>query len=130
MSESHALYQMMRADFLERVRRRSFLMVLACAVWLAVEVQRGHVILQVDGYRGVQEVWHKLNLLNATQYATINNENRIAAGQPIVVDRLRNPSALGEGTNWQDQVFRRAAMQNETADRHRLPADPFGGAIA
>lgn len=53
MSASHALYQMMRADFLERVRRRSFLMVLACAVWLAVEVQRGHVILQVDGYRGV-----------------------------------------------------------------------------
>lgn len=53
MNASHALYQMMRADFLERVRRRSFLMVLACAVWLSVEVQRGHVVLQVDGYRGV-----------------------------------------------------------------------------
>ena len=68
--------------------------------------------VNVDGYRGVQEVWRKLSLLNATEYATINNENRIAAGQPIAVDRLRNPSALGEGTNWQDQVFRRAAIQN------------------
>ena len=68
--------------------------------------------VNVDGYRGVQEVWRKLNLLNATEYATINNENRIAGGQPIVVDRLRNPSALGEGTNWQDEVFRRAAIQN------------------
>ncbi|MDO7850217.1 SusC/RagA family TonB-linked outer membrane protein [Hymenobacter convexus] len=68
--------------------------------------------ITLDGYRGVQQVWRKLDLLNATEYATINNENRIAAGQPIVVDRLRNPSALGEGTNWQDEVFRRAAIQN------------------
>ena len=68
--------------------------------------------INVDAYRGVQEVWRKLNLLNATEYAVINNENRLAAGQPIVVPRLRDPQALGEGTNWQDEVFRRATIQN------------------
>ncbi|WP_375437460.1 SusC/RagA family TonB-linked outer membrane protein [uncultured Hymenobacter sp.] len=68
--------------------------------------------INLDAYRGVQQVWRKLNLLNAEEYAVINNENRLAAGQPIVVDRLRDPQALGEGTDWQDEVFRRAAIQN------------------
>ncbi|MBF9239091.1 TonB-dependent receptor [Hymenobacter sp. BT683] len=68
--------------------------------------------VNLDAYRGVQQVWRKLDLLTAEEYAVINNENRIAAGQPIVVPRLRNPQALGEGTNWQDEVFRQAAIQN------------------
>jgi TonB-linked SusC/RagA family outer membrane protein len=68
--------------------------------------------INVDGYRGVQEVWRKLSLLNAEEYAVINNENRIAHGDAIVVDKFRDPKSLGEGTNWQDEVFRRAAIQN------------------
>ncbi|OGX84228.1 SusC/RagA family TonB-linked outer membrane protein [Hymenobacter glacialis] len=68
--------------------------------------------VNVDAYRGVQQVWRKLDLLTAEEYAVINNENRIAAGQPIVVPRLRDPQALGEGTDWQDEVFRNAAIQN------------------
>ncbi|UPL49052.1 SusC/RagA family TonB-linked outer membrane protein [Hymenobacter sublimis] len=68
--------------------------------------------INLDAYRGVQQVWRKLDLLNAEEYAVINNESRLAGGAPIVVDRLRDPQALGEGTDWQDQVFRRAAIQN------------------
>jgi TonB-linked SusC/RagA family outer membrane protein len=68
--------------------------------------------VNVDAYRGVQQVWRKLDLLNAEEYAVINNENRIAHGDAIVVDKLRDPKSLGEGTNWQDEVFRRAAIQN------------------
>ncbi|GAB3582538.1 SusC/RagA family TonB-linked outer membrane protein [Hymenobacter daeguensis] len=68
--------------------------------------------VNVDAYRGVQQVWRKLSLLNAEEYAVINNENRIANGDAIVVDKLRDPKSLGEGTNWQDEVFRRAAIQN------------------
>ncbi|MFD2785737.1 SusC/RagA family TonB-linked outer membrane protein [Hymenobacter rubripertinctus] len=68
--------------------------------------------INLDVYRGVQQVWRKLPLLNAQEYAVINNESRIAAGLPIVVDKLRDPQALGEGTDWQDEVFRRAAIQN------------------
>ncbi|MVN75101.1 SusC/RagA family TonB-linked outer membrane protein [Hymenobacter sp. HMF4947] len=72
----------------------------------------GRATVNVDAYAGVQNVTRKLDLLNAQQYAVINNENRIAAGLPIVVDKLRDPAALGTGTNWQDLVFRRAKIQN------------------
>ncbi|WP_460613225.1 SusC/RagA family TonB-linked outer membrane protein [Hymenobacter seoulensis] len=72
----------------------------------------GTSTINLDAYRGVQQVWRKLSLLNAQEYAVINNENRLANGDAIVVDRLRDPAALGEGTDWQDEVFRRAAIQN------------------
>ncbi len=72
----------------------------------------GQSNVNVNAYAGVQSVARRLNLLNAQEYAVINNESRIAAGKPIVVDRLRDPAALGEGTNWQDLVFRRAQIQN------------------
>ncbi|WP_303312739.1 TonB-dependent receptor [Hymenobacter sp. BT730] len=67
--------------------------------------------VNLDVYRGVQEVWRKLDLLNAEEYAVINNESRLAKGD-ATLPALRNPSALGEGTDWQDQVFRRAVIQS------------------
>ncbi len=68
--------------------------------------------INLDVYTGVQTVARRLNLLNAEEYATINNEARIAAGRSIALEKLRDPSALGEGTDWQDLLFRRAKMQN------------------
>jgi hypothetical protein len=48
------LYQMAKADFLERVRRYSFLVILAGALWLAYGVIAEKVTVVVgDGYRGV-----------------------------------------------------------------------------
>ncbi|WP_054411836.1 SusC/RagA family TonB-linked outer membrane protein [Hymenobacter sp. DG25A] len=67
--------------------------------------------VNLDVYRGVQEVWRKLDLLNAEEYAVINNESRLAKGD-ATLPALRNPQALGEGTDWQDQVFRKAAIQS------------------
>jgi len=72
----------------------------------------GKTTVNVDAYRGVQSVARRLDLLNAEQYAVINNEARIAAGQPIALDKLRNPAALGQGTDWQDLMFRQAKIQN------------------
>ena len=72
----------------------------------------GKTTVNLDAYRGVQSVTRRLNLLNAEEYATINNESLIAAGKPIALDKLRNPSALGTGTDWQDLLFRRAKIQN------------------
>lgn len=46
------LYHMARADFLERVRRRSFLLVLAAAVWLGYAVSVGIVEVRLDRWRG------------------------------------------------------------------------------
>lgn len=53
MSRPRALYHMVRADFLERVRRYSFLLTLAFSVYLGYAVYAGQVTLQLDKYRGV-----------------------------------------------------------------------------
>jgi hypothetical protein len=53
MNRARALYQMVRADFLERVRRYSFLLTLGFSVYLGYAVYAGQVTLQFDKYRGV-----------------------------------------------------------------------------
>lgn len=53
MSRSRALYHMVRADFLERIRRYSFLLTLGFSVYLAYGVYAGQITLQLDKYRGV-----------------------------------------------------------------------------
>jgi len=54
MSQAHTLYHMVRADFLERVRRYSFLLTLAGTLYLgwAVATERVWVVIG-NGYRGV-----------------------------------------------------------------------------
>ncbi|TGE16135.1 SusC/RagA family TonB-linked outer membrane protein [Hymenobacter elongatus] len=69
----------------------------------------GTATINLDAYRGVQQVWRKLSLLNAEEYAVINNESRLAKGEPIL-PKLSDPKSLGEGTNWQDQIFRPSAV--------------------
>jgi hypothetical protein len=47
------LYHMVRADFLERVRRYSFLLSLCFSIYLGYAVYSGQVRLQLGNYRGV-----------------------------------------------------------------------------
>src|SRR5512142_704797 len=51
--DMNALYHLIRADFLERVRRYNFLLVLALTIYLGFAINRGDFYLQLDGYRGV-----------------------------------------------------------------------------
>jgi len=54
MKPARVLYHMVRADFLERVRRYSFLLTLAGALWVAYGVANEQVWIVVgNGYRGV-----------------------------------------------------------------------------
>ena len=53
MNSLHVLYQMARADFLERVRRYSFLVTLAFAVYLGYSAYSGRVVMRLGDYRGV-----------------------------------------------------------------------------
>jgi ABC-2 family transporter protein len=52
-SRSRILYHMVRADFLERTRRYSFLLTLAFAVYLGYAVYAGQVNLRLNDYRGI-----------------------------------------------------------------------------
>jgi TonB-dependent starch-binding outer membrane protein SusC len=67
----------------------------------------GALQVNYNGYVGTQAPAHKLNLLNATEYATIRNEALIAAGKPLL---FSNPQSLGTGTDWQDVVFNKSAL--------------------
>jgi hypothetical protein len=49
----NALYHLIRADFLERTRRYSFLVMLGLVLWLGYLVNIGQVTLRLDSYRGV-----------------------------------------------------------------------------
>lgn len=60
-------------------------------------------------YIGQQGVVKQIDMLNATEYATMNNEGSlVSGGQKIFSD----PAALGEGTNWQDQIFHKASVSS------------------
>ena len=53
MSTLNVLFHMARADFLERTRRYSFLIMLGLVMWLGYLVNIGQVTLRLDSYRGV-----------------------------------------------------------------------------
>ena len=64
--------------------------------------------LELSGYYGIQETSNKLDLLNAREYAILRNETFAAGGG---IPPFNNVN-LGEGTDWQDEVFQQAPIQN------------------
>ena len=78
----------------------------------------GKISVNYTGFSGVSSAAKKLDLLNATQYATIMNEKAVADGGAI---RYPNPNALGNGTNWQDAIF------NDQAYRYSHELSISGG---
>ncbi|MBN8851618.1 MAG: SusC/RagA family TonB-linked outer membrane protein [Sphingobacteriales bacterium 50-39] len=60
--------------------------------------------ISFDGYYGYQNAPPKTNLLDAHQYAVIQNEAALNSGlAPLFTQAQIN--ALGKGTNWLDQMF-------------------------
>lgn len=62
----------------------------------------GKATVNYDFSYGLQNIWRKPNVLNATEYATIMNEGYINAGQAPIYD---NPFEFGEGTDWIDETL-------------------------
>ncbi len=71
--------------------------------------KKGVLNLSYNGSFGTSSVARKLDLLNATQYATIINEGFANDGSPI---RFSNPSAFGQGTDWQNTIFNTGNRQS------------------
>ncbi len=63
---------------------------------------KGKMQVSYDGYFGVQNPWRQLSLLNAREYALIQNEAAAASGLSLP---FADPQSFGEGTNWQDLLF-------------------------
>lgn len=62
---------------------------------------------EISGFTGIQQTSKKLDLLNAREYAILKNEMFAAGGEPMP---FKNTS-LGEGTNWQDSIFKKAPIK-------------------
>lgn len=81
----------------------------------------GKTVISYDAYYGVQTVRRKIPLLNARQFADFVNEARVNGGGKPYFDgsTADQPlaSSLGEGTDWQSQIFRAAPIQS-----HQLAA--------
>lgn len=62
-----------------------------------------------NSYTGTQETTKKLSMLNATEYALLLNESFGNSGQAVPYP---NATGLGDGTNWQNEVFQKAPIRN------------------
>jgi TonB-linked SusC/RagA family outer membrane protein len=70
----------------------------------------GRMQINYSGYVGTSAPARKLDLLNATEYATLRNESLAAAGKPIL---FANPSSFGTGTDWQSLIFNNSAKEQD-----------------
>ena len=65
--------------------------------------------LELATYQGWQEVRDPYELLSATQFAHFVNESSFNGGLGRIYS---NPNSFGEGTDWQDAIFQRAAVSS------------------
>lgn len=65
----------------------------------------GATRVTIDSYYGVQKVNKTMPVLNASEFAQLENE-------VFKNNYYTNPSSLGEGVNWQNIIFREAPIQN------------------
>jgi len=66
---------------------------------------RDRAVISGSAYYGTQQIANHIDLLNAAEFASAYNDLR---GQPYYPD----PAALGEGTDWQDEIYRTAPIAN------------------
>ena len=67
--------------------------------------------ISYDIYFGQQQVTKKLDLMNLREFAQYQNEVAPILGFTPNAE-LADPSKLGEGTDWQDAIFRHGNMQS------------------
>lgn len=67
------------------------------------------IAVDYNGYYGVQTVANKLKLMNGAQHAAFLNDWAQTRNLPIPFAR---PDSIGKGTDWQDELFRPAMIQN------------------
>ncbi|WP_090155591.1 SusC/RagA family TonB-linked outer membrane protein [Dyadobacter soli] len=78
--------------------------------------KQGKNVITYDGYYGVQKVLKTLPLMNAQQWALLKNDamadsKKSPAFSQAEIDSLGRP---GVGTDWQDEAFRQASIQNHS----------------
>ena len=73
--------------------------------------EKGAARVNFNSYYGIQDITKHLDLTNAENFAILDNEIRANAQKPLNTE-LFNPSRLGDGTDWQDEIYTRGSLQN------------------
>ncbi len=71
----------------------------------------GRAKVSYSGYFGGQQLRKKIDLIDASQFATLQNEVAANDGNPLPWTSAEI-SALGKGTDWQDEVYRTGIVHN------------------
>lgn len=69
--------------------------------------------IEYHGYYGLQNTAKQIDMLNAREFATLANLRASNDGDPLAFTDSEIAS-LGEGTNWQDEIFRTGSIQNHS----------------
>ena len=76
----------------------------------------GKAKIEFDTYTGIQQVRKMIPLLNAKQYAEFRNDAYVDArglnGKGLPTYTPEDIAAMGEGTNWQKEIFRTAPIRS------------------
>lgn len=73
--------------------------------------KNGEGKVNYEMYYGQQQVQKKLDVMNLREFAQYQNEVLPVLGQ-LPTEEFKDPSILGEGTDWQDAIFRHGQIQN------------------
>lgn len=71
----------------------------------------GKLTVKYNGFTGFSEASRRVDVLNATEYATLINEREVNDGRAITYP---DPTIFGRGTDWQDVIFQKAARQSQS----------------
>jgi TonB-dependent starch-binding outer membrane protein SusC len=74
--------------------------------------QSGESKISYSSYTGVQQLGKTIEVMNLQEYAAFVNEAYDAIGRSPKPAEFADPSLLGEGTNWQKEIYQSAAIQN------------------
>ena len=73
----------------------------------------GKTKVEYNGYTGFQQVRRRIDMLNATEFATLANVRAANDGiDPYFTEA--EIASFGVGTDWQDEIFREAIIQNHS----------------
>lgn len=75
--------------------------------------KEGKTIIEYNGYTGFQKVSKTIDMLNAKEFATLANLRASNDGDAAFFTDSEIAS-FGQGTDWQDEVFQEAIIQNHS----------------
>ncbi len=77
----------------------------------------GQAKITYDGFYGIKKIPKKLPVMNLREFAQYQNEtvaeiNAVTGGNQLPTPEFANPSLLGKGTDWQDEIYQTGAVSS------------------